>query len=178
MWSRVPVASATARAWFLVTNGSIFYLVVNQARTDWATAVPSVWRHPRRIRARTPSPHCSSTSTSTTGTLRLLHDWAQRHHAALQAGQFMAKSYVQTGGPSRSAKHPIFKSRWRVIGQKWRCLSGGDGGLYAAPKYIRRPRSGVLRGVLPGLEPAIKPHCNCSTSGFQGRLVRKNIQSQ
>lgn len=149
------VASATARAWFLVTNGSIFYLVVNQAgAADWATAVPIVYGDITSYKSADAFATLLIASTSTTGTADF-STMGINAITALQAGQFMARSYVQTGGSITIGKTSDFsKAEGGVsLGKSGAVYpSPVDGGLYSAEVYINEPAAGVLRGVLPGLQ--------------------------
>lgn len=149
-------ASSVGRPWMLVTNGSLFYLLLNpNSDSGWISAQMLVFGDITSYRGGDAYATLIVGSPSASATANAFSTLSVSAATALHPGHFMARSYNQTGAAVTVGKSSDAAKSTGGVGMGKTGLtypSPVDGALYSAEVYISEPVTSALRGVLPGLQ--------------------------
>ncbi len=144
-------ANATARPWFAISNGKMFYFVSSQDGTLYA---PMLAFGDITSYKTADAYHTIIIGASTSGVLNARGTTITSSIGTAVAGHYMARSYTQIGSSLTIGKHIDgiqSISSTTAGGNGMPYPHPMDGGLWQSPLWVHEPVTSVLRGELPGV---------------------------
>ncbi|HEY0953975.1 MAG TPA: hypothetical protein VGE36_04410 [Roseateles sp.] len=157
-WPKSSSSDATARAWILVGDGRLFYLMVAyQSTAGQVFGFNHVFGDINAVKSPDAFAclvHGMVTSSGGTAGNNSAADFDDGNGTAQSTGTYLPRSYVGVGGNIAARKSfPLIvgSSGGKSGNTGMPYPNNADGGLYLSPYHVIDHASGVYRGVAPGL---------------------------